>query len=99
VPPGETATATPPAAGGFATQSYSAGLAGTVTLRYSATTIEVVSVAAAAGWQYDVGDVENLSLKVEFQKEGHGIVFRATLENGAPVTSFTEDDGEEESDD
>jgi len=78
------------------TQSYSAGAAGSVTLRSSATTIEVVSVAANAGWKYEVGDVENLSLKIEFQKEGHAIVFRATLEGGTLATSFTEGDGEGE---
>jgi hypothetical protein len=67
-----------------------------VVLRYSASTIEIVEVQPAAGWKYEIKDGKNLSVEVEFEGAGQHIRFRATLDDGIPVTTVTESEGDHE---
>lgn len=81
--------------GGVQTDSFRAGIAGSVTIRHSPTSLEIVDVAPSPGWSYSIEYEEAQSCKVSFEREGHEVEFQAHLEDGILVTNSTGSDAEE----
>lgn len=80
---------------GFQTDSFRAGISGSVTIRHSPTSLEIVDVAPSPGWTYSIEYEEAQSCKVSFEREGHEVEFEAHLEDGILVTNTTGPDAEE----
>lgn len=90
--PAATPAPTVESGGGWNTVTYTAGQAGSVVLRYSSTSLELVVVTAAPGWTWNTEDVSPGHIKVSFIRDDSEVTFEATLVRGELVSRVEESD-------
>lgn len=97
-PPGGTPTPSPtpsPTPTQPPGQTYSAGEAGTVTLRVVGNALEIVSVQPNSGWTVTKQQESGSEAEVDFKQGERKVQFKATLHDGE-VTVSVEEEGSEE---